>query len=345
LKRILIVKTSALGDIIHAFPVAGYLHQKFPDAQIDWVVELPFAGLVEAHPLVKKIFPIETKKWRRGKEWQTFWQVRKQLRQHTYDSVFDLQGNFKSASITLQAKALKKVGFGKKTVPEWPNLLVTNFKADPPVGRNIREDYLSLVQTYFEDTFPYDDKGIKLKITSEQSCKIQQILSHSSLKQGKKVMVCPGSSWPNKQMNQQALIDLLKCFNRDTPCCFLLIWGNEWERKIAQNVHAALKTPSVVIDKLPIPVLQNLMDQLDLVIAMDSLPLHLAGTTSTPTFSVFGASLSHKYRPFGVQHSSFQGSCPYKKTFEKRCPILRTCKTGACIRTLSGADVFTSYAL
>ena len=62
--RILIVKMSSLGDIIHAFPVLQYLKQCHPQCEIDWVVEQPFAELVQAHPLVNRIICIETKKWR-----------------------------------------------------------------------------------------------------------------------------------------------------------------------------------------------------------------------------------------------------------------------------------------
>ena len=82
------------------------------------------------------------------------------------------------------------------------------------------------------------------------------------------------------------------------------------------------------------------MASVDMVIAMDSLPLHLAGTTETPTFSIFGASSANKYKPKGKKHLAFQGTCPYKRTFERRCPVLRTCSTGACIRDLHGEELF-----
>jgi heptosyltransferase-1 len=87
------------------------------------------------------------------------------------------------------------------------------------------------------------------------------------------------------------------------------------------------------------------MDSVDLVVAMDSLPLHLAGTTKVKTFSVFGASLASKFKPAGKKHLTLQGHCPYGRVFEKRCPILRTCPTGACIRSLTGKAVFNAFKL
>jgi heptosyltransferase-1 len=69
----------------------------------------------------------------------------------------------------------------------------------------------------------------------------------------------------------------------------------------------------------------------------------LAGSTSTPTYSIFGASSAQKYKPIGTCHKAFQGECPYGKTFEKRCDILRTCKTGACIKQLQGEQLFNHF--
>jgi heptosyltransferase-1 len=99
-----------------------------------------------------------------------------------------------------------------------------------------------------------------------------------------------------------------------------------------------------ILDRLPLPVLQNFMAAVDLVIAMDSLPLHLAATTSTATYGFFGPSLGLKYQPQGPQHHAFQGCCPYGQIFAKRCPALRTCPTGACLREANGEQLFKQFA-
>jgi len=133
--RILIVKTSSLGDILHAFPILDYLKEHFPKARVDWVVERPFAELICRHPLVRQTLLIDTRAWRknlwRGRE--AIGAFKRELQQITYDWLFDLQGNCKSGLITYLARAKEKVGFGKATVPEWPNLLVTKRRYNPPV--------------------------------------------------------------------------------------------------------------------------------------------------------------------------------------------------------------------
>lgn len=341
--NILIVKTSSLGDIIHTFPVLEYFHEKFPKAKLDWVVEAQFAELVEAHPYVNRVYHAETRNWRKAKSLSLFGKFLNDLRKTHYDVLFDFQGNTKSALITAFSKARKKAGFGKLTVSEWPNLLATNFKADPDKRVNVRKENLFLAQSYFEDRTPYQEKGVRLNISQEQKDLITFILKDIQLKDRKKIMVCPGSAWKNKQMTTPALINFLKKIEHKYPCTFLLTWGNDREKLIAHEIQSSFSDNTMIVDKLPIPTLQNLMRHMDFVIGMDSLPLHLAGTTSTPTFSIFGASSASKYKPLGPKHHSFQGECPYGETFNRRCPILRTCSTGACIRKLAEDALFAEF--
>ena len=345
--KFLIIKTSALGDIVHVFPTLDYLSKKFPQAQIDWVVEAPYAELLQAHPAINRLFLIHSKEWRKNlfslRTWRAWNDFRKQLRAEEYDAVFDLQGNIKSGLILSQARGRKKVGFGSKTVSEWPNLLFTNHKIDPP-PQNICLDYLGLVARFFSDeNFSSFGSGeVHLRISEEQQQIVQKILSNPLLS-GPRVVVCPGSAWRNKQLSLEQLSAFLKLVQEALHCSFLLAWGNPQELETAQALQKQLPQHAVILEKVRLPTLQHLMQQCDLVIAMDSLPLHLAGTTSTPTYSIFGPSLAEKFRPLGEHHAAFQGSCPYGRKFEKRCPILRTCSTGACIRSIDAHELFTHF--
>jgi lipopolysaccharide heptosyltransferase I len=331
--RILIVKSSALGDIIHTYPVIAYLHDRFPDCEIDWVVEEPFKQLVEAHPLVHRAIPISTKKWRKSpfsrETWREWRATRRQLRATTYDVLFDLQGNIKSALFTKQARARHKVGFAKPS--EWLNKLVTSKRFTPPPGRNIRDDYLSIVQQFFRDNRPYKAPGVTLENRAPLP-----LLPPSPV-----MLVCPGSAWRNKQVTPEALLEFCRLVRAEHANTFAFVWGNEEEQLFAERLHRALPDCSTVIPKLPLPALQNLMARADLVFAVDSLALHLCGTTETPSFSVFGPSSAQKYCPTGGQH--IQGVCPYGRTFEKRCPILRKCSTGLCTRGLTGDYLFEVF--
>jgi heptosyltransferase I len=344
MKKFLIVKTSSLGDIIQTFPSLSYLRRKFPYAQIDWVVEKSFAELILTHPDVNNVHLIDSKTWRKGvfSHWKEVLQFRKELQKITYDAVFDLQGNVKSGFITSLVRSPSKVGFGWKTVHEKPNTLFTNKRYNPPQGVNIREDYLLVVKGFFADQAEFIDQRTLLRISPDQEKEMEQILSKPELSQGPKVMVCPGSAWSNKQLTKESLVDFLTRLQGYLACSFVFVWGSQAEQLLVQELHVKLPQ-SILLNRLSLPILQNLMDQMDLVVAMDSLPLHLAGTTKTKTFSVFGASLASKFKPAGGHHHALQGTCPYGRQFDKRCPILRTCPTGACIRSLSGETVFESF--
>jgi heptosyltransferase-1 len=101
--RILLVKTSSLGDVVHNLPVASDIRRHFPDAQIDWVVEESFAAIPAMHPAVRNIVPVALRRWRHqlasAQTWREIAQVRQTLKAETYDTIIDTQGLLKSALI------------------------------------------------------------------------------------------------------------------------------------------------------------------------------------------------------------------------------------------------------
>lgn len=320
--KILIIKTSAIGDILQAFFVLEPIKKQFPNAQIDWVVEAPFRDIVDAHPLIDQTIAIESKKWRKFKSLDSLKETIKKIRSTRYDYVIDLQGNIKSGLVSLFAKGLKG-GYGRKTAPEKVNVFFTKKHIDPKPNQNQRQDYLDIV------------KGT---IGFEGELKPKRL----PIKPIKKIMVCPGSAWPNKQLTDETLIAFLqKVANPDRT--FYLVWGSQKEKETCEKVKSALANVEVV-DRRPIPQLAELMRTMDLVIAMDSMALHLAADLNVATFSLFGPSLGERYKPLNNLAIVYQGPCPYSRTFDRRCPLMRTCETGACLREADPkilADAFT----
>jgi heptosyltransferase-1 len=105
--RILIVKTSSMGDVVHATPVVSDILAHFPQAQIDWLVEAPFAAIPQLHPGVRRVIPMAWRKWRQqlfsGATWKAIGALRTELKRERYDVVLDLQGLLKSALWARQA--------------------------------------------------------------------------------------------------------------------------------------------------------------------------------------------------------------------------------------------------
>lgn len=348
--RVLIVKTSSLGDIIHTFPVMSWIKKYFPDCLIDWVVERPFSDLLHHHPHVHKVIEVDVKKWRHALfspgTWREIVHAIQSIRQVRYDLAFDLQGNSKSGIILACVKAFRKVGFGKKSVSEWPNRCFTRHKFEPPAGRNIRQDYLYIIESALRQKSlsvtstilsPWEIlQPFNFKITPPDVEWVNQLLHNSK----KYILVCPGANWENKRLSLETLSETMGLLRHRYPTAFCLyVWGNDSEKRICELLHEEALDRSAILPRLNLPTLQYLMSKVDCVLAMDSLPLHLAGTTATPTLGLFGPSSAKKYAPLGTQHRTIQGVCPYGKTFEKRCPLLRSCPTGACLKNLKAEDI------
>lgn len=331
---ILIIKTSSLGDIIQSFNVLDDLKNRFPEVSIDWAVESVFASIVSSHPLVRDTISLNIKQ--RKKLLEGF----KNLRKQRYDLVFDLQGNTKSGLITLISKGKKKIGFGFQSVREWPNILTTNVRFNISKDINIRDFHLELIEKYFNKKSLREFRGVHFKLSQEERSPIQKIIEKISSK--KTIMVAPFSKWINKQLHINTLTKFLKKIEKEYEASFILMSGGTEEKVLADQLSKELKI-SYIIDRPTINLWQNLMNEVDLLIAVDSSALHLCGTTLTPSFSIFGPTAMDKFKPTGARHTGIQCRCPYGKVFTKQCPMLRSCKTGACIKDLKAEELFQVF--
>lgn len=343
--KILIVKTSSIGDVIHALPVLEYLRRRFPFAQIDWAVEKGCKELLEAHPLVDRILVLDSRAWRKSLAkrgtWREIGEFFGKLRREEYDLLIDLQGNSKSALVTFSAKAKEKVGFGWRALPEKPNWLVTTHRYLPPEGLSVRERNLQLVQQHVSDFSSVDFSVTTFKLTEEEKRRKEEILAQC---RGARLMIAFGSKWKNKRLSEETLFPLIKKIEEEFHPAFLFIWASEEERRVANKLQACFPRDSQSVGDLSLNLWQSLMAEMQGVLAMDSAALHLCATTTTPSFSVFGPSSSEYYKPEGERHLAVQGVCPYERIFEKRCPILRTCQTGACIRNMRADELFKQFS-
>ena len=342
--RFLIVKTSAFGDVVQAFCVCSYLKKLHPHCKIDWVVEKKIAPIVRAHPLVDTVIEVNSKCWKKStlrlatyKELIQFVRV---LRNKCYDAVFDLQGNLKSGVIDFLTRTDDRVGFGWKTASERANCCFTNQRSNPPRGQNIRRDYLFVVQNYFKDFTQAPCEVIDFFLTPDEMKHVDEL---SSLLPGSAWMICPGSAWKNKRLPEDKLLLFLEKAKSTFNPRFFFIWGTAEEQEVAQKLSSHFPD-SLVAPMLTLPELQQMMKRMDLIISMDSFPLHLAGTTNTATFSFFGPSVSFKYRPIGDNHFSYQGPCAFGLSFDKRCSRLRTCKEAPCLKAQEVSQLFQSFS-
>ncbi|MCX6989506.1 MAG: glycosyltransferase family 9 protein [Chlamydiae bacterium] len=333
---ILIVKTSAIGDVVQTFGALEYLRTRFPNARIDWVVEKGSASLLLAHPLLDGVKIIDSKKWRKnffGKSERG--EIRlflEDLRKVSYDVVFDFQGNTKSGIVDFFSISKHKVGFGKAPMHEWLNLFFTDHKIEVDPAQSVYEAYLKLAQDYLQDTSVFQPKGVRLKISELEQKRLTSIVDARPCKEKHWLMVALGSNWENKRLSECQVEEFLSSIQQENS--FAFVYSTEEEKHLAERLAEKFPANSMAIGDMSLPFWQALMTEMDGVISMDSAALHLAQSAGTPTFSLFGPSSSKVYKPLGSMHVAIQGSCPYGRDFARRCKILRTCKTGACIKDL-----------
>ncbi len=334
-ENILIVKTSSIGDILQAFCILPFLKKKLPKAKIYWAVEEKLKHLVENHPLIEEAVSIDRKKKRVSY---------RNIRKRAYDLLFDLQGNTKSALVTFLAKSTYKVGFSKASVKEFPNILATNTRFEVSLEKNIRDQYLHLIASFFQENSPPLHEVLCSFIEKEEEKLFATTLIQKLPKEKRILFVAPWSKWENKELSFSFLKNWLQKIEKAYSPFFLFVWGDPKEEEKTRLLQKAFPKSSLVIEKSPFFSLKAIIERCDGVIASDSSLLHLTFLTSTPSFSFFGPTSKNVFSPMRKEDEAIQGKCPYKIEFIKQCPFLRSCSTGRCLKDLTGEDLFKSFS-
>lgn len=345
--KILIVKTSAIGDVIHTLPIIEELKKRYPTAEIDWVVEKSCFDFLTAHSALSRVLLADMKSWRKKLWKKAIWKEMayflKRLRHVHYDLLFDFQGNTKSALVTWFARAQTKVGFGWHSLPEKLNYFVTHTHYDVPAQVKAHHRYLSLLEAYFRDTGCRKKEGYAFELTEVEKVLVCQFKAQPLMQHSLRLMIAFGSKWKNKKLDDATLKAFLNKIQQKYEAHFFFPYGNEEEKEFAESLHGLFPETSHVMEALSLQAWRACMMEVDGVIAMDSAALHLCATTKTPSFSFFGPTASVIYKPEGEHHLAIQGACPYGKTFEVRCPLLRSCATGACLKELPVDQIVESF--
>lgn len=276
MKKILIVRLSAMGDIVHVLPSISDIHRRWPNAQIDLAVDARFADIVAAHHHVTRVIALPLKRWKSARpSLALFAEIAaclRELRQEHYDVVLDLHGLIKSALVTRLARAAQHCGpawtlcaeklawlaYGRHCTGDWGN---------SPV-RRMRNMTAQLLDT---DTGTPPDFGLA---SAEPIRGLHVVLVHASSRDDK--------LWP--ESNWIALGRALRAQNLE----IILPWGSPAEEVRALRLVAAIGGGEI-------PEQATLADWIDtfsraaLVVGVDTGLTHLAAACSTPCLALFSA--------------------------------------------------------
>jgi heptosyltransferase-1 len=334
--KVLIVKVSALGDVVHALPVLAYLKSVDPQMQIDWLVEESFAPLLEGHPLIRKVIRLRTKAWRRQGAGQGGWQALvagAALRREHYDVVLDLQGNSKSGLFTLLAGAPLRFGFDHTGTREWPNRLATNRKVT--LGEeafHITDRSLAVAQAAFPGGRGRPLAG-PLAADPRATERVELLLREKGLTGQPVVVFHYGTTWQTKLWaleNWQQLAARL----RDAGVQPLLTWGNDAELAAAEAIRAASGDRALVWPRGTLPDLVALLQRADLVVGGDTGPIHIAAAVETPTVSLFRVTDARRNGPRGDGHLCLQTPLDCSPCLRKSCERDRECAASITVNVV-----------
>lgn len=320
-KNILIVKPSALGDIVHSLPVLHALKRKFPEAHIDWVVAHGLHSFLEGHPMIRKLWVIKKDEWKKkgrlGTTVREILELKKGLGSAGYDVAIDLSGLFRSGVFTWFSKAPVKLGF--KESDEGSPFFYTH-KVHGSMEIHAIDRYLELVRFLGCPTdeivypfAPYDPDPV-IAQTLPQS---YAMMSPSAGK--------PANRWPAEKFGELAA---------RLPLPTVVI-SSAAEAQIAQTVveHSQGKAISIA-GKTSLKELLALIGKARFFICNDTGPMHMAAALNIPVFAIFGPANPVRTGPYGDIHHVIQKDLPCSPCYAKH-----PCDNYRCMEELGVDDV------
>ncbi len=277
--KVLVVKTSSMGDIIHSLPALTDAMQTIPGIRFDWVVEEAFAEIPRWHPAVERVIPVAIRRWRKS-IWQTLrsgeWQrYREQLQATEYDAVIDAQGLLKSALLATRLAKGPRFGLDKLSARE---PLAARFY-DHPLNVAKQQHAVERVRQLFAQALGY-------------SCPTERgdfsIRNHFQAVADKPpcLMFLHGTTWHDKHWPEaywQRLIRLAA----DAGWHIKLPWGNEVERQRAQRL-AGVSRAVEVLPRLSLAQVASELAAASGVVSVDTGLSHLAAALDRPNLVLFG---------------------------------------------------------
>ncbi len=276
--KLLIVKTSSLGDVIHNLPIVHDIRSHYPDVEIDWVVEENFADIPKLHPAVKRVIPVAIRRWRKSiftkKTWAEIKAAKQQLIEQQYGIVLDTQGLLNSGLLTYLSHGHKH-GYDKDSARE---PLASHFydtthqvsRALHAVARNRALSALTLGYPVPENLPNY---GIQASVAPAVPMQSPYIIGLHGTSRDSKL-------WPTEHWI--ALGHELAKQNLH----LVLPWASTAEFERAQYIASALNN-ATVLPKLTIAQLAGITSQAQAAIGVDTGLSHLSVALSIPTVAIY----------------------------------------------------------
>lgn len=331
--NILIVKLSAIGDVIQTLPSLAGLRQLYPDAHITWVVEEAAADLIRNHPDLDDVLISRRKSWSReiksGRFKEPLKEIRsffKALRQRQYDLVVDFHGLFKSSVIVFLSRGKRKLGYD--SFQELSGLFL-NEKISEDMNKHAVDRYLDFLRYLGGKT---DNAEFVLPSDKESEARVHKLLRKYNLEEKKFIAISPVALWETKLWNNEKFARLADLINERLRIKVLFTGGEE---KSVGKITSMMTTEKINLGgQTSLSELACLFRKAKMVISTDSGPMHLAAAVGTPVVALFGPTDPARTGPYGGGHRVIKAQLPCSPCFLKKCT------TKKCMEDISVEQVF-----
>lgn len=307
--KILIVKPSSLGDVVHSLPFLNSLESCFPEAEIHWVIAKGFEGLLEGHPMIDRLIVINKDMWKKlskaGETLKEVGRLFKNLKKENYDLVIDLQGLLRSGLITMATGSPVRVGFAGAREG---GRLFYNRKIETGKDMHAVDRYMRVADALGCDTenivFPFPlirhdlREGKSIKKDSEEY-----------------VVIVPGARWESKRWHAE---NFGRVASRLSLKSFVI--GGKSDISLAGKVVDASGGKAVSLaGGTSLVELVEIMRGARFVISNDSGPMHIAAGFKVPVAAVFGPTSPLRTGPYGDNHIILRSGAQCSPCFKKHC--------------------------
>lgn len=306
-EKILVIKPSSLGDIVHSLPFLNVLRDRFPRSEIHWIIAKGLEGLLEGHPMINRLLIINKNEWKKIKNVKdTISELRslfKSLKKEKFDIVADLQGLLRSGVLTAATGASVRVGF--KEAREGSSIFYTHRVEG---GKDIHavDRYLKIAKFLGCDI---GDVCFPLPL-SFGSSRLARYLPDKEY-----AVLVPGARWKTKKWPPEKFGELASRL----PMKFLIVGGKS-DTDISNRVVNSSKGNAISIaGKTNIKELIEIMRKAKFVVSNDSGPMHIAAALGVPVFAIFGPTNPLRTGPYGKGHIIIRKGVECSPCYKRSC--------------------------
>lgn len=355
-QNILLIKLSALGDIVHTLPVLNALRARYPKARIDWLIASEFAELVADHPAISNVIAFPRDDWSapwRAAPYLNTARLIASLRAAEYDLAIDLQGQLRSAVFVFACGAPMRIGFDKprkeiwntlkRNIPDeakkhaWQGaregswLAYTQHIALPTLDLHPVERYLGVAPMLGLEA---DAPDFSLPIPPHAATRIDALLDYYDIGKTKQLaVIAPGTNWDTKQWRKDGFAELARHLLQKGLAVVLI--GSQTERALCEEVRQLAPGAIDLAGETTLPELAALLRRSALCVSNDSGPMHLAVALERPVIGLFGPTDPIWAGPYRRADAVLRVELACSPCYLRR---LRDCPNDhACMKTLGAA--------